>query len=119
MQSSKYQKSLDYFQNLYLIAIADAHLAKAETSFLVKVAQQLGLGIRDTYDIMRRRNELELILPESEEAKQAQLEDIITMMMIDQKIHSREYQLCLSFAEKIGKNKQSLDLTILKLVKSA
>lgn len=113
----RHQKVLNYFQNLYLIAAVDKQLAKEETSFLVEVAQQMGITPREAAEIMMTRNERMLVVPESEEERLIQLEDIIVMMMVDKKIHEKEYQLCLAYTRAIGKDRVTLDRLILKIIK--
>ncbi|NJL15424.1 MAG: hypothetical protein HC913_22075 [Microscillaceae bacterium] len=110
------QKVRDYFKNLYLVAAADFKLAAEETSFLVQVAQQMGLGPLEASEIMRQPSS-PLTVPVSESEKMAQLEDIVVMMMVDRKIHEKEYQLCLRFAEAIGKDKATLDYLIIKIIR--
>lgn len=112
-----HEKALNYFQNLFLTAMADKHLAKEETSFLVEVAQQMGISPKEASAIMMKRDNLKFIIPETEEARLAQLEDIVVMMMIDQKIHEQEYDLCLAYAHAVGKSKKELDEIILKTIK--
>ena len=110
-------KALAYFQNLYIVAAADQQLSKEETAFLVEVAQIMGISPQNTTRIMTQREELEFIIPETEEERNIQLEDIITMMIIDRKIHEKEYNLCLKFAEKIGYNRTAFDQIMFKVVR--
>lgn len=114
---TRHQKALDYFKNLYLTAMADRRLAYEETSFLVQVAQQMGISPREASEIMFNSSSKELIIPSTEPEKLSQLEDIVMMMMIDKKIHEREYQLCTQFAESIGLNQRDLDRIILRVIK--
>jgi uncharacterized tellurite resistance protein B-like protein len=113
-----HQKALDYFKNLYLTAIADRKLAYEETSFLVQVAQQMGITSREASEIMFGNAEQEMTIPDTEQEKLTQLEDIVVMMMIDRKIHEREYNLCLTFAKTIGISQHNLDRLILKVIKN-
>lgn len=112
-----HQKVLNYFQNLYLVAAADKKLTKEETSFLVEIAQQMGITPREAANIMMTRNERKFIIPDNEEERMIQLEDIIVMMIVDKQIHEKEYQLCLAFAKAIGKDRRALDKVILSTIK--
>ncbi len=112
-----HQKALNYFKNLYLTAIADSKLAYEETAFLVQVAKHMGISSREASDIMFGTDTHEISIPDTEQEKMTQLEDIVMMMMIDRKIHEREYDLCLSFAKAIGVNQPDLDRLILKIIK--
>lgn len=112
-----HQKALDYFKNLYLTAMADSKLAYEETSFLVQVAKHMGISSREASEIMFGEGEHEVTIPDTEQEKMTQLEDIVMMMMIDRKIHEREYELCLNFAKAIGISQPDLDRLILKIIK--
>jgi uncharacterized tellurite resistance protein B-like protein len=111
-----HEKALIYFQNLYLIAIIDKKLAREEIDFLVKIAQQMGISVRESTDIMMKSQVIELQIPETEEERINQLEDIISLMMIDKKIHEKEYELCRKFAETLRLDKKAFDMLILNIV---
>jgi len=110
-------KGLAYFQNLYIVAAADQQLSKEETDFLVEVAQIMGISAQETTSIMTNREELEFIIPETAEERHIQLEDIITMMIIDRKIHEKEHALCLKFAQKIGYDRKMFDKIMFDIVR--
>jgi uncharacterized tellurite resistance protein B-like protein len=111
-----HKKALYYFQNLYLVAIADKILSPEEKEYLIHVAQKMGISTRESSDIMLNSQHLDIVIPETKEEQLTQMEDVITMMMMDKKIHDKEYDLCLKFAQKIGLSKKDLDLLILKVV---
>lgn len=111
-----HNKAIYYFQNLYLVAVADKVLASEEKEYLMQVAQKMGLSAAETSDIMLNSHNLDLVMPETKEEQLTQLEDVITMMMMDKKIHDKEYDLCLRFGQRIGLSKKDLDLLILKVV---
>ncbi len=110
------QQALNYFQNLYLIAMADDNLQENERTFLVQVAKQMGLSLRETANVMMNGRNLDFIIPETREEQLAQLEDIIMMMTIDSKIQDKEYNLCLKFALKIGIPKSEFDALIMEVI---
>jgi uncharacterized tellurite resistance protein B-like protein len=111
-----HEKALIYFQNLYLIAVIDKKLAKEEINFLVQIAQQMGISVRESTNIMMNSQTIELQIPETEEERINQLQDIISLMMIDKRIHEKEYELCSKFAETLGLDKKAFDLLILNIV---
>lgn len=110
------QQALNYFQNLYLIAIADENLQENERTYLVQVAKQMGLSLRETANIMMNGKNLDFIVPETREEQIAQLEDVIMMMTIDSKIQDKEYDLCLKFALRIGVPKAEFDALIMEVI---
>lgn len=113
-----HQKALTYFQNLFILAAGDGILAEDEKSFLMQVAEMMGLGIRETTEIMMNRLNLNLVIPDSEEERKTQLEDVVLMMLVDRKIHENEYNLCLKFAHELGLEKEDLDKIIIEVIKS-
>jgi uncharacterized tellurite resistance protein B-like protein len=112
------EKALIYFQNLYLIAIADHHLAKSEKDKLLKFANQLGLDTAEANQIIENPTQLTLIIPDSKADRLIHLEEIVKMMLIDQRIHDSEYKLCLAFTERIGYSKITLDNLIQNLTRN-
>jgi uncharacterized tellurite resistance protein B-like protein len=110
-------KALAYFQNLYIVAAADQQLSREEANFLVEVAQIMGISAEQSTRIMTQRDSLEFVIPETDEERNTQLEDIITMMIIDRKIHEKEYNLCLKFAEKIGYDRKAFEEVMFRVVR--
>jgi uncharacterized tellurite resistance protein B-like protein len=110
-------KALAYFQNLYIVAAADQQLSREEANFLVEVAQIMGISAEQSTRIMTQRDQLEFIIPDSPEERDTQLEDIITMMIIDRKIHEKEYNLCLKFAEHIGYDRKAFEEIMFRVVR--
>jgi uncharacterized tellurite resistance protein B-like protein len=110
-------KALAYFQNLYIVAAADQQLSREEANFLIEVAQIMGISAEQSTHIMTQREQLDFIIPDTDEERLTQLEDIITMMIIDRKIHEKEYALCLKFAEKVGYSPKQFEEVMFRVVK--
>ena len=102
------EQAKKYFQNLFLVAIADGVLATEERELLVGVAMRMGLSIRDSSEIMRGISEREFHIPENDEQQLQHLSDIVKTMMIDKVIHEKEYELCLGYTLKIGQTEDFL-----------
>ncbi|EAY31705.1 tellurite resistance TerB family protein [Microscilla marina] len=102
------ERAKKYFQNLFLVAIADGKLATEERELLVGVAIRMGLSIRDSATIMRNITQDEFHIPDTEEQQMLHLSDIVKVMMIDKEIHEKEYELCLGYAIKIGQSEAML-----------
>lgn len=102
------ERAKKYFQNLFLVAIADGKLATEERELLVGVAIRMGLSIRDSSSIMRNIKQEEFHIPDTPEQQMLHLSDIVKVMMIDKEIHEKEYELCLGYALKIGQTEDSL-----------
>lgn len=102
------EKAKKYFQNLYLVAIADGKLAIEERELLVGVAMRMGLSIRDSSEIMRNIGQTDFHIPDTPDMQMSHLSDIVKTMMIDKEIHEKEYELCLGYASKIGQSEDAL-----------
>lgn len=109
------EKLLACFRNIYKIAIADGYLVREEKEMLLEMGQKMGVSRSQARDIMQKINYLDFIIPEDSQEQLEHLEYIIQMMMIDNEIHDREYELCYAFAKKIGKNEVILQKMIDKV----
>ncbi|EAY31706.1 tellurite resistance TerB family protein [Microscilla marina] len=106
------QTALHYFQNLYLIAVADGKLADEEKKILVKFSQKMGINAREASEIMLDIRYRDFVVPQSKDEQMAHFKDIVSMMMSDGNIHNQEYELCKRYAEKIGKSEITLNRLI-------
>jgi uncharacterized tellurite resistance protein B-like protein len=109
------QKNLAYFQNLYTLAFADDRLASEELHFLLQIAHQLNISPKEISKIMSHGKHQKLQIPSAAAERQNQLEGLVSLMMIDQEIHKKEYDLCLRFAEMLGFDKEILDSAITQM----
>ncbi len=107
---------LEHFANLVAIAYSDNVLDEQEQSFLKERAEEYGLPADEVNKLFDTADQLQFIVPLNEEEKEQQLSDIVYMAMVDGEVHEKEYQLCLTIAEKLGFNKKDLDFVI-KLTK--
>ncbi|QMU27800.1 hypothetical protein [Adhaeribacter radiodurans] len=103
------QKKLAFFQNLVLVAVADRHLDKQESDFLVTIGRRLNLSEEDTRPIADNLSLLSFIIPEDGLQRTMELQTLVMMVVQDGKIEDREYNLCLDYARRIGYSKEILD----------
>ncbi|PSR53606.1 hypothetical protein AHMF7605_08740 [Adhaeribacter arboris] len=103
------QKKLAFFQNLVLVAVADRHLDKQESDFLVTIGQRLNLSEEDTRPIADNLPLLSFIIPEDGLQKTMELQTLVMMVVQDGRIEEREYNLCLDYARRIGYSREILD----------
>ncbi len=103
------QKKLAFFQNLVLVAVADRHLDKQESDFLVSIGRRLNLTEEDTRPIADNLPLLSFIIPDDGLQKTMELQTLVMMVIQDGKIEEREYNLCLDYARRIGYSKEILD----------
>ena len=103
------QKSINFFQNLLLVAISDRYLDTAESDFLVQMGNQMGLTEEDVIHLSEDPNSLEFVIPGTVSERASELKALIRMMLQDGEIHKQEYDLCREYAERVGFDKQVLD----------
>ncbi len=107
--STEKQQSINFFQNLLLVAIADRYLDTAESDFLVQVGDQMGLSEEDVIHLSENPSELEFVIPKTAADRVNQLRALVRMMLQDGEIEKQEYDLCLQYADRVGFDKQVLD----------
>ncbi|MFT2007956.1 hypothetical protein ACMA1I_04710 [Pontibacter sp. 13R65] len=112
------QKKLAFFQNILLVAIADRNVDEQESDFLVSLGNQLQLSEEDTLPITDNLSVLSFIIPEDGLQKTVELQTLVMMMLQDDELEEREYNLCLEYTRRIGYSKDILDDMIAQLRKT-
>jgi tellurite resistance protein len=103
---------LEHFSNLVAVAHSDGFLDNEEKDFLAERAEEYGLSQEEVQEVMNKAEELKFIVPLNFEEKEDQLADIVYMAMIDGVVHEKEYELCLSIAQKLDFEQADLDHVI-------
>jgi tellurite resistance protein len=103
---------LEHFKNLVAIAAADGYMDAREREFLADRAEEIGLSAEKVQEIIEEANALEFIVPMNKFDREDQLSDAVFMSVIDGDISEREYQLCLSIAQRLGFEKSYLDAIV-------
>ena len=103
---------IEHFRNLVAVAFADGFLDEDEEDFLYDKADELELPYDEVDEIIKNAKSLKFIVPINIQDREDQLADIVFIAMIDGEIHEREYDLCLSIAQKLDLTKSDLDEAI-------
>lgn len=103
---------LEHFKNLVAVAAADGYMDAREREFLADRAEEIGLSSEKVQEIIDEANTLEFIVPMNKFDREDQLSDAVFMSVIDGDISEREYQLCLSIANRLGFEKSYLDAIV-------
>ena len=106
------QQHLAIFQNLYLVAAADGYIDPQEQQLLLEVARTLGLSQSDVDQVLESKEPLSFIIPEGEEDQYFSLKNLVYMMVVDGTIAPEEYELCVEFARKIGRDAAEVDAIV-------
>jgi uncharacterized tellurite resistance protein B-like protein len=102
----------EHFANLIAVAYSDGFLNEQEIEFLSRRAEDYGLAIDLIHSMIEKADELKFVVPLNNEDKEDQLADIVYIAMSDGKVHEKEYELCLSIAQKLGFTQKDLDYII-------
>lgn len=111
------EKKIAFFQNLILVALSDGKLEKKESDFLLMIGNQLGLTTEDTRSITDNIGTLKFIIPVEGMQKTLELQTLVMMMLQDNSLANREYNVCLDYARRIGYSQDFLDDLIAQLQK--
>lgn len=111
-QAANKSIKLEHFANLVAVAYSDNYLDDKEKDFLLERAGEYDLPEDEVKKLIETAHELQFIVPMNDEDKEEQLSDIVYMAMIDGKVHEKEYQLCLTIAEKLDFRQKDLDYVI-------
>ena len=112
MSKSDKTIQIEHLRNLVAIAFSDGFLDENAEDFLYDKADELELPYDEVDNIIKNAEKLKFIVPINIQDREDQLADIVFMAMIDGDIHKREYDLCLSIAQKLDLTKSDLDKAI-------
>ena len=93
---------LEHFVNLVAIAAADGYLDAREREFLAERAEENGMRAEEFKNIIDDADKLQFVVPLNQVACEEQLNDAVFMSMVDGEISEKEYQLCVSMANRLG-----------------
>lgn len=108
--------NLAHFKNLVIMSAADGNIDKEEVTFLAYKAKEFGIEPHIVDEILKNPSNFSITIPESHDEKEEMLSEVVYMAMIDGEIHEKEYNLCLSFAQKLGLEAREVD-EVIALVK--
>jgi len=110
------KKLRHHLMNLFTIAIADNNVDPNELNFLYQIGIENGITQEQIDEIIANPQKQRFVLPTSPIDAITQLYDIITMVLIDKKIHPFEVSFSKSFALKLGISEIIIDELIEKLI---
>ena len=103
---------INHFKNLVSVAFADGTLDDDEREFLEERAEELGLPASEVRTIIDHASQIQFASPDDMDEREEQLADVVFMSMVDGNIEEREYQLCLTIAQKLELKQSDLDEVI-------
>jgi len=106
------QEQIQYLANLYYMAGADRNFQVDEDYILQDIAKGIGAGYLETRKALdlSLEKDFQIKLPKRYSEKFRCLEDMLFLAMSDNKLQQMEKQIILTYAKKLGVNKEQFDL---------
>ena len=104
------EDQIQYLANIYFLAGADDNFTVIEDVALIKIAESIGGGYLETRKALDMSMEagFKIKLPKLEEDRLRNLEDIMLVAFVDNKLVETERDIIMSFAKKLGVSSKEL-----------
>ncbi len=102
----------EHFENLVAVAFIDGFLDEEETKFLAEKSEEFGLSQAEAEKIIQQADALHFIIPKNEVDKEDQLADAVYISMVNGEVHTKEYELCIHLAQRLGLEQKEVDRMI-------
>ncbi|HEY8935525.1 MAG TPA: hypothetical protein VIM65_09915 [Cyclobacteriaceae bacterium] len=100
---------LEHFRNLISLAVVDGRIEEVERVALAKIAFEQGIPLDRLNVMLNRGDEYIYLIPQNMEDRELQLEQMITLALIDGEFAQAELELISMVAEKLGFTQDELD----------
>lgn len=100
---------LEHFRNLVSLSAIDGKIEDVERVALSKIAFEQGLPLERLNLMLNRASEYIYLIPQNTEEREQQLEEMITLALVDGDFAPAELELIEMVAEKLGFTKKELD----------
>jgi len=102
-------KDLEHFRNLVSLAMADGKLAEAERVYLSKLAFQKGIPLDRMNVMLDKAKEYEFLIPQNQQEKGKQLDEMIEFAYIDGELANSEKELILLVGKRLGFEQKEIE----------
>lgn len=99
--SSNSDRRKSHIKNLIAVAMADGHLAEEEWALLKRVAKNLNMSSEEIQNIRNNPSEVKFVAPRRYKEKLQQVNDLVSLMMVDGDVDLNELELCKKIALKL------------------
>lgn len=101
-----------YLKNLVAIACADGVVEPSEMAILKEAAEDVGISESELEILIEHSDTFKHLIPESEEDREMQLAQMISLAIADGEFSIEEYNLCKVVAERLGFTEKELKMII-------
>jgi uncharacterized tellurite resistance protein B-like protein len=103
---------LQHFRNLVSLSAADGKIEEVERVALSKIAYERGIPLDRLNIMLSRANEYAYLIPQNLKEKEKQLDEMISLALVDGELSPAELELIKMVAEKLGFSNVELDKII-------
>lgn len=103
---------LEHFRNLVSLSAVDGKIEEVERVALAKIAYDQGIPLDRLNVMLQRANEYIFLIPQNQEERESQLEQMLDLALVDGDFAVAERELISMVAEKLGFTKDELDALI-------
>ncbi|MBC2838135.1 hypothetical protein [Robiginitalea sp. SC105] len=108
-----------HFKHLYAVARADGDVESEEVELLIRLAEKFHMPGSEVTAIIKNPESVTDKTPKSRRERIEHLYDLVTVMLVDDRIDERELVLCKSFASKLGVLDNDVDPMVRDLIEKA
>ncbi|WP_437368358.1 hypothetical protein [Maribacter litoralis] len=113
------KKRKSHFKNLLAVAMADGNLDNIEFDYIMQLADKCYMSRDEVKRVIDFPEAITFHPPKTNRERFDQMYDLVTVMLIDDRIDEREMQLCKVFAMKLGFKPAIVDKLVLDLIDNA
>lgn len=106
-------------KNVIAIMLADGHIDPEEMRFLGMVCQRVGLPEKELKSILKNPQSIEFTPAKAPQERMQQLIDIIGMMLADGHLDTREMDMCINLATRLGFKASAVTALVQQIVNQA
>jgi uncharacterized tellurite resistance protein B-like protein len=103
---------IEHFRNLVSLSAIDGKIEDVERVALSKIAFEQGLPLERLNLMLNRASEYVYLIPQNNEEREKQLEQMINLALVDGEFAPAEKELIQMVAEKLGFTKQEFEVII-------
>jgi uncharacterized tellurite resistance protein B-like protein len=100
---------LEHFRNLVSLSAADGKIEEVERVALSKIAYEQGIPLDRLNIMLQRADEYVYLIPQNNQEREKQLEQMISLALVDGEFAPAELELIKMVSEKLGFTKAELD----------
>jgi len=93
---------LEHFRNLVSLSAADGKIEEAERNSLMRIAASLGIATERLDVMLAHASEYVYLVPQNNHERDKQLQEMVTIALVDGEFAISERELIKSIAHKLG-----------------